>query len=180
MKTTQANLSKLSKAMQVAENDVSRSYIDVPFPSESQLDLALESFDIGEIIKIANGKSRKLCVVSDGDSEISVSIGDAGKQVLPNKSTSEIFYLSFVQARSKVYLLVSTTFRLYDFINKEPYRQQIGEFNFQKSLSESLGLNRALAYKNVPGDGQLSLENLDDYEFLYHEDGDFSYILFSL
>lgn len=170
----------LAHEMQKVEDATVKSFEETFLPTARQLNKALDFFDIGKTEKISNLKSRRLFIVSDGDADITVSSKEMKETPDIKMSIEEVFYISCVQTRYQIYLLVTTPLNFYDLINREPYRQSLGEYVFQKSLATSIGVENAVAYRNITSCDVVHINNLDNLDFQFYADDLFSYILFCL
>lgn len=99
----------------------------------------------------------------------------------PTKLRHVEYYPFVIQTTSNMYLIVVSKFNIYDVLNREPYRESIGEFRYQAQLAHVLGLINATAYhvlhKQILDEKMVADE---DFELMYCGNDSFSFLIYLL
>lgn len=96
-------------------------------------------------------------------------------------SRKAIFDLYIIQSTTRMYLVVASKFDIYEFLERDPYHESLGEYSYQTELAKALGIMNAVAY-NIPRNHQLN-ENIvtdEDLELLYCSDDNQFFLIYGL
>lgn len=139
----------------------------------------IEEFIGHSIYTIKKLVTRSLVVVIKDSYDVSVSIQQPKKDTLLKVQQAE--FESFIAQSTKgLFLIVKSTFNIYDFLNREPYHETMGEYRFQKQLGNALGLKNATAYLSDKKEITEEIVVEFDLSLMYSFDKQFSYLIYKL
>ena len=170
----------LSDKLIIHSQSIADSFVDQKIYLTNNQIKQMEKFLGNNIIQVTPIKTRKLYVSIVDSYDFDINFSDSNN--LSNAITRQVlFYPFIVQSSFGLFLVISSTFNIYDFLDREPYRESIGEYRYQAQLAKALGLKNAVAY-DIPANLSLSDDTVvkDDLEIMYCSDDDFSYLIYSL
>lgn len=98
------------------------------------------------------------------------------------KDSQEIhFNVNILQSSASFYLVISSSYDIYQVLSKDPYHESLGEFEYQKQLAKALGLKNLIAYdredqRKINEDTVIT----EDLELLYCGDDQQSFLMYPL
>lgn len=128
--------------------------------------------------------NQKLLVTIKNEQDI--EIGHQGQAVESKEITFQgeaDFQQFFLQTKQNTFIVIRSSFSLYDHSSREPYLETKAEYQFQQQLKKALKLTGGYTYY-LPGDScdfvidDLDLDNVtsQDLELRYEHDGKHSYL----
>jgi hypothetical protein len=152
---------------------------DVLSPEQSeQVKHFLSTWLLAPIYQLAPLMTRRLTVQIVDQTQVTVMVGTAesGPHTV---STTDLFYPYLVQTAGAMYLVVVSRFLLYDYLTREPSREEQGERGLEAGIRRVLGLQLASAYQPdlLEGTAPALAENND---LRYSSDDQLAYLSYRL
>jgi len=176
MKNLQKVTSQFSQKLQRVNQDNNESFVDkILNLSKTQVTIIAKCLG-NNIVSSHKLKSRKLFIKFSQPDDFEIKTSKISKE-----SVEVIFYQYFLQSTTSLYLIAVSNFDIYKVLEKEPFQEARGEYQYQVQLAKALGLKNAVAY-DVPRNYQLNIDSAvnEDLELLYCNDDKLSYLVYCL
>lgn len=175
MKIIKKSPTDFSEILKSSAQEISHSFFDsAKNIDEDQLKILAKN--IGENLTHSfKLVSRKLYVSFSEPNTFEITIKE-------RKNSIPVLYdLYVLQSRTRLYLVVSSKFDVYELLEREPYHESLGEFSYQTQLAKALGLINAVAY-NVPRNYELNEKIIhdEDLELMYCSDDNQFFLIYCL
>lgn len=152
-------------------------------PATSIADICAKFF-YSQPIYIQDLPTQRLFVTIKNEQEVEISDRDKAKKNKEITFQAEAdFFPFFLRIKQQTFIVIGSTFSLYDYVSREPYLEAKAEYQFQQQLRKALKLTGGYVY-HLPGDSSdfvatsVDLEDVvsQNLELRYEHDDQYFYL----